>query len=293
MTETSITQGADEFLPYQAVNRGGQSYPAYAAGDALTSFVYQGQNLVPLFSPTAGWFTGVVSGSQTGYDQGQVLVSLANADTATLEADGEYTVEVWWTPAVNPSIKARIVRALLRVKAAPGTDTQAIVPYCQLSDLNEYADWITIVQNADTDGEGFYTQRLRAREWMDWCILNQYRGSFVGQFEELSVAAFAFGNVGWRRSTGPSQALLEYLAADLLIVRPDIIRATAYKAISFIGLKQIGVNNQFASMGAYWGDMATRELSAITAEINLSGSLTATTIGNIYVNLGGTNTLRT
>lgn len=287
MTQLKIVWGSSRDYPLQAINEGGVSFPSFSANDVLTAYVYQGQNLVPLFNPTVTWFTN--NGTQTGFGQGQVLVSIANAQAATLDEGGTYSLQVWWSPAVQPDKSAAIARCTLYVEPSPGTATQQIVPYCQLSDMLMYANWITIVQNADTDEEGFYSQRLQARKWMDMMILNAYRGAFVGMFEDLSVMAFDFGNVGWRRSLGPSQALFDYLAANDLLLREDVVQACAYKAISIVGMAQIGINNQFAAFGAYYRDEATRVASAITAEIDLNDD----GWGEMFITLGASNTLRT
>jgi hypothetical protein len=287
--QLKIVQGDADFYPLNTWNRGGQSNPVYAQNDTLTAYLYQGQNLAPIDTLAVQWYTGNPPGSQTGYGQGQVLVSVTNAQSATLEAAGTYAIGVQWTPAANPTITKTIARVSLYVEPAPGTSTETITTYCQLSDMLLYAGWITIVQNQDVDGEGFYTQRLEARRWMDRLILNNYRGAFVGLFEELSTMAFAYGNVGWRRSLGPSYTLKTYLADDDLILNDDIVRVCAYKAISIIGLAQVGLNQKFASFGAYYRDMASREAMAITAEVDTSGNGQ----GNYFINLGATNTLRT
>lgn len=182
-----------------------------------------------------------------------------------------------------------LIRFTLEVRPAPGAQAQTVRPYCGFEDMALYAPWVRLVQTEE-DLSGFLEQRIVARQWLDWIILNNYRGASVGLFERHSTLAFVFGGgVGWRRSLGPSPSLITYLEEDKLIVRPQVVRATAYKAISEVGLAQIGINNQWAAFGAYYRDQAERELTGITAEVDLNGD----GIGELFINLGSTNPLFT
>jgi hypothetical protein len=282
-----LVQGAYADWPLQTWNRGSQTAPAFGASDTIAAYVYPGQSQAQLFAPAVSWYTA--GDTQTGYGQGQVMVSMTAAQSATLEAGGRYTLIVWWT-GFGTSKTAPVWRGEIAVEPAAGTSTQLVAPYCQLSDLLQYAPWIRTLQDQDSDQESFYSQRLQARQWLDWAIENCYRGASVGNFEYASTLAFAFGGgVGWRRGVGPSPSMVTWLEEDLLIVRPQIVEASAYKAISQIGLAQIGLNNQQAAFGAYYRDMAERVLVATTAEIDLNSD----GVGEIFVSLGSTNTLFT
>jgi hypothetical protein len=109
-------------------------------------------------------------------------------------------------------------------------------------------------------------------------------------FEGHSTLAFAWGGgVGWRRSLGPSTTLITYLAANKLIVRRQVIEACAFKAASFIGMRQMGMGGNFTAFGQYCRDMASRLMCSITAEVDLNGD----GVGELFINLGATNTLMT
>lgn len=282
MDQYTISQGQDFAIPIQIRNRDG-SATAFTNADTFTARVHRGQDQAPLFAPIVTWDTR--DGTQTGYEQGQVLVSGLAADTAALDGAGNYHLEVWWVQQNLP-----VAELLLTVRYAAGTATQTIVPYCTYQDMLDIAGWISIIQNMSTDQEGFYSQRLQARTWMDWAILNNYRGASVGTLEMHSVMAFNFGGgYGRRRSVGPSPSMIDYLAQDKLIRRPQIVKACAHWACSIVGLAQIGLNNQFVTYGMFHRDMAQREAVSITAEIDLTG----TGIGSIFVPLSATNTLFT
>ncbi len=285
--QLTIVQGSAADWPLQAQNRGGASVPTFGSSDTLTATVWIGVNQTALFQPAVSWYTA--NGTQTGYGQGQVLVSPTAAQSTQLEQNGTYSLEVWWTQS-GTGKTACIVRATVSVLPAPGTSSEAVTTYCQLSDMLQRAPWISLVQRADTDSEGFYPQRLLARNWMDWVIINCYRGASVGLFEEHSTLAFVFGGgVGWRRSLGPSPALLTYLADNDLIVRPQIVTACAYKAIAEIARAQTGIANQWAAQAPYYDALASIELASITAEVDLNND----GIGELFINLGSVNTLMT
>lgn len=259
----------------------------FASGDTLAAYVYPGQEEASLFSPAAAWYTA--GNTQTGYGQGQVLVSITAAQSATLEANGLYTLAVRWTQSGGGKSET-VWRGGLSIDPAAGSGAQTIVPYCALADMLQYAPWLRQTQDFKVDQESFYAQRLQARKWMDWAIINCYRGASVGNFEQLSTLAFAFGGgVGWRRGTGPSPSMVTWLSEDLLIVRPQIVEACAYKAISQVGLAQIGISPQQAAFGAYYRDLAERVMCATTAELDLNDD----GVGEIFVNLASTNTLMT
>jgi hypothetical protein len=112
-----IIRGAAEDFAFQCWNRGGRTRPVFAMGDALSAAIYQWKVPTPICEPAVGWYTA--GGIQTGYDQGQVVVSPSNADTDLLQPTGgslQYTLVVTWTPAVRPSKSAPIVRLPLTVK---------------------------------------------------------------------------------------------------------------------------------------------------------------------------------
>jgi hypothetical protein len=252
--------------------------PTFSGGDTLAAVVWAGENQAKLLTLAAPTWAVMATGSTT--------VSIATGQTSGFDNAGNYSLQITRTAASQTMVLAT---CLLKILPSPGPGTDATLCYCQYDDLLLYGNWITLLQS-QTDQESYYDQRLQAREWMDWAILNNYRGSSVGMFEDASLSAFAFGGgVGNRRSVGPSPSMITYLAANDLILRPQIVRACAYKAISYIGLNQIGISNQYAALGAYFKAMADIEALSTTAELDLDGD----GLGEIFVNLGSTNTLAT
>lgn len=278
--ELSLVQGSDADFSIQAANTDG-TFPAFAAGDTIATVLYQGQSMTPLFSPATVWTGG------TGYETGNLTASPTNAETSTLDANGEYALQAWWTSA-DATRKACIARRRIRVYGAPGSGVDTIVAYNSYQDMLNYGSWVAGVQDLDVDQEGFYAQRLMARNWFDWAVINTYTNSFIGLYGAHSDSAFAFGGgYGVRQSTGPNTIMIGYLASDLLIVRPQVVEACAHFALARVGLAQIGLNPSFVQYGYYHQAKASRLMTAITAEIDTQQTGSA----NIFVNLGSSNTL--
>jgi hypothetical protein len=112
----AIVRGAAVDLALQCWNRGGQA-SAFSAGDILVAAIYQRQVASPVCQPSVAWYTA--GGTQTGYDQGQIVVSAAAAQTASLQPTGgplRYMLVVTWTSGAQPSKSAPIVRLPLAVE---------------------------------------------------------------------------------------------------------------------------------------------------------------------------------
>lgn len=245
--------------------------------ETLAATVAIGVDFPPLLNPAIIWVDATTA---------TFKVSFQDLDTTGL-SPGEYILNA---TAHKSARTANLGTWYLPARRITGTETQATKTYCGYEDMLEYAGWVADVQEHPSDHGGFYKQRLKAREWFDWAALNCYRGAGVGNFESASLLAFAWGGgVGARRGIGPSPSLVQWLADDKLIVRPQVVEACAYKAISLVGLAQIGRANQQAALGAYFRDMADRTMTAITAEVDLNGD----GIGEILVSLASTNTLMT
>jgi hypothetical protein len=278
MLELEIIQGSARDWPLEAVNQGGTTPSGFLESDGIKATLWSGQDQAQLFEPAVSWRDA---------STGQFDLAVSNAQSATLQENGDYHIQV------NVSRAGKLVTIadlLLRVFPSPGAATQLVVPYCTYHDLLNRGDWISRVQANDFDQQGFYTQRLQARQWMDQAILNNWRGAGMGLYGAHSESAFAFGGgYGPQRSIGPSQTLIGYLAANYLMLKPYIVEACSHWALSLKGLSQVGTNNQNAAYGAYHRDMAERRLTGITAEIDINGD----GIGELFINLGSTDTLFT
>jgi hypothetical protein len=204
MLELTCIQGSASDWVLQAINRDGTAPTGFLSGDTLAATVWRGQDQASLFAPTVSW---------SDYTVGKVAVSVTAAQTAALDQNGEYHLQV---TATRSSTTVVIIDCLLRILAAPGSASQAVTPYCTLSDMLRYAPWLTMIQDGSSDQEGYYSQRLEARQWLDWLITRSWRGTSQAYFGDAGrTAQFWLG--GWvRRTPLPSQWLINELAGGFL-----------------------------------------------------------------------------
>jgi hypothetical protein len=116
-----IISGSATSYPIQCRARGDISNSAFLVGDTLTAYVCQGwQPQFPpasyVFQPSIGWYTA--DGTQTGYDEGQVLAVISNALSTMLVPTANYTLIVGRSPSGAPGTVEEIVRIKLPVQSA-------------------------------------------------------------------------------------------------------------------------------------------------------------------------------
>lgn len=90
---------------------------SYGAGDTLEAEVRSYRADTALFVPTVEWLT--LGGMQTGYEEGQVLVSYTAAQAALLQPTIPHTLLVWRTPLGDADRRELIVRLRLTVEPQP------------------------------------------------------------------------------------------------------------------------------------------------------------------------------
>jgi hypothetical protein len=281
LIELQIYRGMSATWPLQCVERiTGDPLGNLMGTDIPAAEVWTGQDQAVLFAPSTEWLAG------NGWQLGQVLISITPAQSALLEANGIYLLVVTVTRGTNTY---PIWEGRLKCEPTPGTAINTIQPYCTYQDVLDRGAWVEGVQSMKTDQEGFYPQRLKARNWIDWAVLNHYRGQFMGQYGMHSVIGMSFGWVGYKRQIGPSPSMIQYLADNKLIVRPQVVEACAHKALAEVGLSQLGLNPGFFSLGRYHEDRASALMRGITAEIDTNGD----GIGDIFIDLSTASTLYT
>ncbi len=116
MEQLTIVAGDAKDWEIQTWNEGALAPASYQPGDTLTgAYLYRNRSTTPVFQPTVQWFTN--GNTQTGYQQGQLLVSVTNAQAALLQPTVGYTLVVKLSPATDPSRSYAIVRLPVDVKA--------------------------------------------------------------------------------------------------------------------------------------------------------------------------------
>lgn len=109
---TIVTGLATDYI-VQTWLRGSTTPAAYALGDVLVGNCYRSGTTMALFQPAVTFYTK--SGSQTGYTEGQILISLSNNQASLLAPGIRYGLEVTWSPQLNLTKVAAIVRVPLVV----------------------------------------------------------------------------------------------------------------------------------------------------------------------------------
>lgn len=275
--QLEVTVGSARSWPLQCRNEGGRTIPAnFAASDALATEVSRGQDQGVLLSLATTWYTAPdpTTGlpTQTGYTQAQVLPTITSAQSATLEPNGDYALKVWRTPSGSAD-RYCIWEGTLLARPAAGAASQPVTPYCTYQDMLLNTPWVAGIQNIDTDQEGFYSQRLQARRWLDGLILDAYsrrRGGWA-MFGDASQPAANWS--GWGGMVGPmrSKYLTEQLAANRLVISPEVAWTCAYKAASIVGLSQVGGASKYLALGQMAADRASEELQRLDAELDING----------------------
>lgn len=91
-----VWKGAGASLRVQCRIRPGGSVPAvFNSDDVLAAGLYQSGVETAVFSPSVSWNTVAADGtSQTGYDQGQVLVTITATQAGLLQPSVTYNLEI-------------------------------------------------------------------------------------------------------------------------------------------------------------------------------------------------------
>jgi hypothetical protein len=108
-------RGSAKDLPIQGRVPGAPA--VYGAGDTLEAEVRAYQAGAAIFVPDVAWYTA--GGDQTGYEQGQVLVSYTATQAALLQPTLPHTLLVWRTPSGDVDRRELIVRLRIIVEAQP------------------------------------------------------------------------------------------------------------------------------------------------------------------------------
>jgi hypothetical protein len=109
-----LSVGSAVDLPIQLLLISGKPPRTMTGGDTITLAVAPSRQTAALFAPTFSWYT---PGGQTGYDQGQIVASLSNAQGAMIWPSNCYDLLAWWTPAASPGRTQLVARVPIIGKA--------------------------------------------------------------------------------------------------------------------------------------------------------------------------------
>jgi hypothetical protein len=382
LNQPTLISGGNAYSssPMVMISGGGATTNATAIA-SVSGGVIQGITLTSwgdgyLSSPTITITDSTGTGAQAvatpalGWQYGLVLFQVSNTQSALLtDIGGTYHANISLMRGATTWV---VGNCLLQVVAAPGTATNTVTPYCTFTDLMRYAPWLKMLVDVETSQEGFYNERLEAKQWMDNAIVKAYRGTAATWFGDPGRSAHYWSGIGGpRRTVLPSYWIINMLSAGIvntvtitapgsgytyanmtfsgggapaagtaqatavtsggavisasltnrgygytsvptiaitgppgstgatatctivptvLMLRPHIIRVCSLKAAGLVGFPgQVGRNNTFANYGAMCRDMASAELTSITAELDLN----ADGYADLGIPLGATNTIFT
>jgi hypothetical protein len=276
-----LTQGTAIDLPIQLLNRDGTpAANVFLTTDTLAASVWQGSNETPLVQPAVAW-------GSSGAAAGQIVISLQNADSASL-AIGQYYLQAFATRAGTPPRTTALLPrgSTLEILPAPGTSFVARPTYISIVDVRKIAPWIEDLQ-APQSNTGFDDQLADARDWLDELVLRNYRGGNVSLLGYHGFALDAWYTGGGRRTSLTNRWLKQALAANQLLVTPRVKLICAYYALSRICESFITKSGQYVALAARFRYEAEALLASTTVELDINND----GFGEVPVNFTSTNTL--
>jgi hypothetical protein len=260
-----VVQGSRKVYALQSQNPDGTTPQAgdLLAGDVLTASVWAGQREASIFAPAVVWYTA--GGTQTGYSNGQVQVTITAAQSAMLDAAGVYQLQIF--DAQSGGDPACIGWCTLTCLPSAGTATQTLTTYTADSDLTFYAPWLESILENNTDQEGFYPQRLRARKWLDRIVVSRARA--MQYIWNISTPLTPWGPV-----EAPNYIIQGYLEAGYILVRDNLIELLSHKAIAYVCEKQISMQDPdpWPSRMQRFHRSANNRLLSYRCELNISSA---------------------
>jgi len=245
----------------------------FGPGDVLQAVAWPGGGQPATFRPTASWVDAAAGKARLlfrGPQTADVPPETYRLRVTVRHGGGDYLLH----------------EGAVELMERPGSEP-AMPTYVSHAKCREIAPWIDLCFDPRKHLSGFLRERATARTAFDAILERHYRNGAFGEFEQHSAAALAWAGGGGRVSPLPSALLRQWLAADKLLVTPQVELINAYLAVAEIGRQQIGSNNVFAAQGQYCADMARSLIANCTAEIDLNGD----GVGEVPINLGCSNTL--
>jgi len=281
-----LQQGTSFDWQLQALNPD-DSVPTgqFTGSDALSAKLWQGASDLSLitFSTPPSWINAA---------NAQYQISFNNADTATL-ALGVYFVQCTAT-RTGRSAALMPWGSTVTIQAAPGS-TAARPTYITAGDLRLIAGWLDQVSDPNSE-TGFIEQCADARDWLDECILRNYRGGNVELLGYHGLALDAWYTGGARRTSLRNPFILNLLQTGALIITTRTKKICAHYAVSLICedmLQSMGNPSRYQGMAARHRAEAYRMLTTYTAELNINGArdTNGNLVASIPINFSSTNTL--
>jgi hypothetical protein len=227
----------------------------FTGSETLAATLWAGDDQANAATVSAAWDTSIAGNPSTTAEATLLLTVSSSAISALVP--GIYTYQVIADPS---SAMLELARGQIQLVAGPGSAT-AIKVYCTAEDLRRACPWIDDLQHPGQQ-TGFAEERGQSREWTDQCLhAHDGRSASLANWE----GGWLVGDMGRRSSWLQTQ-----LDADTLMLRPEIVRANAYHAVSLVLRTQLGTREKtsYQTLAAEYRGMAEATLQTTVAELD-------------------------
>jgi hypothetical protein len=265
MNNFTVQKGADYSVDLELRDPVGNAITIYTAGDVLSARVWLGGSNPEIFNPEVDWVDATA---------GTFTLSFGATDTAALDP-GVYLVDINLTTASGRFLD--VLDGQLTITAAPGT-AMALSVYATANDALLYFPELLKASGGNCGDSGsLVTDRSPhfhlARTWLDKIIQKKYRIAYSQTYGYPSPFGRPFAYDF--NMLGESPWLQDQLDADNLILRADVIEATAKRAIGTILESKIGLNDgdsNYQRLAAKFLAEANNIVMGMVAEIAIDGN---------------------
>lgn len=224
----------------------------FTGSETLAATIWAGDDLAGGITPTLAWDTSIAGNPASATEP--VLLLTVPASILTSWSAGIFSYQC------RANTTTELARGTIQFTLAPGSGV-APKTYCSAEDLRRCCPWIDDLQHPGQQS-GFAEERGQAREWVDQCLhAHDGRSASLANWE----GGWLVGDMGRRSSWLQTQ-----LDADKLMLRPEIVRANAYYAVSLVLRTQLGSREKtpYQSLAAEYRGMAEATLLTTVAELD-------------------------
>lgn len=174
-----------------------------------------------------------------------LTLTVRATDTAALTI-GTYRVQI--TTVTQNSLTQLLWDGALKLTASPGSAI-ALPVYCQYSDMLAICPWIDTISDARRSQTDFAEVRAAARQYLDQLLIKNYRNLNAFPFQLGSGGAINV-YIGPRQPIYYNQWVTQQLAANALMLSPEVVRGQAYYSL-YLALSTVPSRNGTSDYGRF------------------------------------------
>jgi hypothetical protein len=226
----------------------------FTGSETFSAILSTGDDQAQTATLSAAWDT-TISGNPSTVSAPTIKLTVPTSAISSLAA-GIYFYQVIINPGTD---NLEAARGRLQLRVASGS-TATLPVYCSFADMTRIVPWVATLAS-DEDQTGFAEQRNSARVWFENILFAHDRGQ----------ADRAYFEGGWMTPVmGRSKWLVDQLAANKLMLNPDIVRANALYALGEILEDQIGSRDgtPYQALGDRYRAQAESIAKTVIAELD-------------------------